>query len=119
MKDDSVKSKTIEWLRFFCAAAVVVLHSAGKPLEGNVVISCQYGAYDAIRILFSHGLCRVAVPLFFFISGYIFFVGLHTLDGWNAKCGTRSASSEVIILDKSTISATTALAVANSPAPAP
>lgn len=82
MKDDSVKSKTIEWLRFFCAAAVVVLHSAGKPLEGNAVISCQYGAYDTIRILFSHGLCRVAVPLFFFISGYLFFTGL---EQWNTK----------------------------------
>ena len=80
MKDDSVKSKTIEWLRFFCIAAVVLLHAVGLPLDGNEYISYRYGAYDTIRILFSEGLCRVAVPVFFLISGYLFFI---SLEQWN------------------------------------
>ena len=80
MKDDSIKSKTIEWLRFFCIGAVVLLHAVGLPLDGNEVISFRYGAYDTIRILFSEGLCRVAVPIFFLISGYLFFVRLEEWD---------------------------------------
>ncbi len=43
MKDSSVSSRTIEWLRFFCV---------------------------------------VAVPIFFFISGYLFFKGL---EEWNTS----------------------------------
>ena len=80
MKDDSIKSKTIEWLRFFCIAAVVLQHAKGCPLDGNEVVSFRYGAYDTIRILFSDGLCRVAVPIFFLISGYLFFVRLEKWD---------------------------------------
>ena len=80
MKDNSVKSKIIEWLRFFCIVAVVLIHAHGQPLEGKDVISYQYGAYDTIRILFSEGLCRVAVPIFFLISGYLFF---YNLEEWN------------------------------------
>ena len=76
MKSDSIQSKTIEWLRFFCIGAVVLLHAVGSPLEGKDIISYQYGAYDTIRILFSEGLCSVAVPIFFLISGYLFFVKL-------------------------------------------
>lgn len=80
MKDDSIKSRTIEWLRFFCIGAVVLLHAIGSPLDGNAVISYRFGAYDILRILFSDGLCRVAVPIYFLFSGYLFFVRLEVWD---------------------------------------
>ena len=91
MKDDSIQSKTIEWLRFFCIGAVVLLHSVGNPLEGKDFISYRYGPYDAIRILFSEGLCWVAVPIFFLISGYLFFVKLEEwrTDVWVDKLKRR------------------------------
>lgn len=91
MKSNSIQSKTIEWLRFFCIAAVVLLHAVGDPLEGKDIISYQYGAYDTTRILFSEGLCRVAVPIFFFVSGYLFFVKLEEwrTDVWVAKLKRR------------------------------
>lgn len=82
MKSDSVKSNTIEWLRFLCIVAVVFIHVDGKPLDGNDVISCRFGVYDTIRILISEGLCRLAVPIFFIISGYLFFVGM---EEWNME----------------------------------
>ena len=82
MADNSVISRSIDWLRFPCAAAVVLLHAFGQPLAGNDCISFRYGAYDTIRILFSEGLCRIAVPIFFFISGYLFFV---RLEHWDTK----------------------------------
>ena len=80
MANKSVISRSIDQLRFPCAAAVVLLHALGQPLAGNDGISFRYGAYDATRILFSEGMCRVAVPIFFFISGYLFFV---KLEQWN------------------------------------
>lgn len=85
MRDNSVRSNTIEWLRFFCICAVVLLHSIGDPLEGHDTISFHNGAYDTVRILFSEGFCRVAVPIFFFFSGYLFFVGF---DGWRTDIWT-------------------------------
>lgn len=91
MKSNSLQSKTIEWLRFFCIWAVVLLHAAGRPLEGKDIISYKYGAYDTIRIFFSEGLCRVAVPIFFLMSGYLFFVGLEEwrTDVWIDKIKRR------------------------------
>lgn len=91
MKDDSVKSKAIEWLRFFCIGAVVLIHAARSQLNGDVAVSFRHGVYDTIRILFSEGLCRVAVPIFFLISGYLFFVRLEEWDKdiWTDKLKKR------------------------------
>lgn len=75
MKDNSVQSRTIEYLRFFCAVLVVVIHAFGSSYA-----SYKNGVYDIIRILFSQGIGRVAVPVFFLISGYLFFIKLET---WN------------------------------------
>lgn len=76
MKDNSIKSNIIEWLRFFCIVEVVLIHSKFSPLVGNDVITRQYAIYDTIRIMVSEGICRVAVPIFFLISGYLFFIHL-------------------------------------------
>lgn len=80
MKNTSVTSNTIEWLRYFCIGMVVLTHAVGSPLDGNDVISYHFGVYDTIRILFSEGLCRMVSPTLFIISGYLFFVGM---DEWN------------------------------------
>ena len=77
MKYSSLQSRTIEWLRFFCAALVVFLHAFG-PREA----SYKNGVYDILRILLSQGIGRVAVPIFFLISGYLFFI---KLENWNTK----------------------------------
>ena len=81
MKDNSVKSLTIEWLRFFCIAAVVLLHAVDIPVDGSA-ISYHNGPYDSVQIIFSEGLCTVAVPIFFIISGYLFFI---KLEQWDKK----------------------------------
>ena len=76
MKDNSIKSQTIEWLRFFCAVAVVFIH----------IFAFSWGT-DRARIFFAQGVCRVAVPVFFLISGYLFYVGLECWDWkiWKEK----------------------------------
>lgn len=40
------------------------------------------GGYQCIYALFSQGICRVAVPIFFLISGYLFFINITT---WNTN----------------------------------
>ena len=86
MKDNSVQSKAIEWLRFFCAVLVVFIHAFGPK-----VASYKNGVYDTIRILFSQGIGRVAVPIFFIISGFLFFVKLERWDSqiWINKLKNR------------------------------
>lgn len=86
----SRKSKPIEWLRFFCAICVVFLH-AGIPSDAQDTISCHNGISDTLRIIISHGFCRVAVPIFFIISGYLFFIGLTDWDfrQWGSKLKKR------------------------------
>ncbi|MBQ5984357.1 MAG: acyltransferase family protein [Lachnospiraceae bacterium] len=82
MKDSSVSSRTIEWLRFFCVVLVVFVHAFGKPLQGLERVVWQNGFYDTVRISVSEGICVVAVPIFFFISGFLFFRGL---EEWNTS----------------------------------
>lgn len=70
---DSRQSSTIEWLRFVMACMVVLLHASGKGILGH-------DSFSYIRIVFAHGICRVAVPVFFVISGYLFFTKLQIWD---------------------------------------
>ena len=69
-----LQSKTIDALRFPMAVAVVMLHSC------KTLIVDATGPVKALCIFFQEGVCRLAVPCFFFISGYLFFNGLH---GWS------------------------------------
>ena len=76
MADDrtSLESRTIEWLRFAMAAAVVLLHT------GALGVGSTQPVYHTLSVLTSAGLCRIAVPCFFFISGFFFFKKLDTWD---------------------------------------
>lgn len=94
MKNTSVKSNIIECLRFFSVCTVVLLHSDGPPLDGNDDILCHFGIYNTIKILFSEGLCGIAVPILFIISGYLFFVGMEewNMNTWVDKIKRRGKS---------------------------
>ena len=75
----SLQSQTIDWLRFPLALAVVFIHSFGLPSEVDVK-AIDYGAltgmdvYNLFRIMGSHVLTHIAVPTFFLISGFLFFL---------------------------------------------
>lgn len=71
-----IQSQTIDWLRFPMAVAVVILH------HGTKLILDAIGPLKVLCILFQEGICRLAVPCFFFISGYLFFTKLH-FNSWN------------------------------------
>lgn len=69
-----LQSQTIDLLRFPMAVAVVMLH------YGTTVITGATGPLRVLCVLFEEGICRLAVPCFFLISGYLFFKQLQT---WN------------------------------------
>ena len=71
------QSQLIDWLRFPLAAAVVLLHAGEHPIGPDDV-----SFYDTLRIALSHGICRIAVPVFFFFSGFLFFTHM---DHWDTQ----------------------------------
>ncbi len=79
-------SYTIKALRFPLVVLVVFIHSfgAGEYTPYHISFSCisSYDFYNIIRITISHVIALVAVPLFFIISGYLFYVKLENWD-WN------------------------------------
>ena len=81
-KEDSF---IIKALRFPCAFLVVMIHSfkCGGNIQETISPIYSNGFYDFIRILFSQGISRVAVPLFFLISGYLFFSKLEDRWSWS------------------------------------
>lgn len=82
---DSLQSRTIDYLRFLMAFAVVLLHASSAGANGD------YPVYSTLCILLAQGICRVAVPCFFLISGFLFFKGLERWDwqAWTRKVGRR------------------------------
>ena len=86
MKDfNYIQSQTIDWLRFPLIIAVVFIHNPGLPSDyvlpeiGNDSISLCFTVYT--KVLFSHVLAHIAVPIYFFISGYLFFFKTPVLTG--------------------------------------
>ena len=78
-------SSTISWLRLPLVLMVIFIHSDGwgdyqshSYIDGLVDISL----YDLLRTLISQILCQVAVPMFFIISGYLFYMKFERNE-WN------------------------------------
>ena len=68
-------SEKLKIISFISMIMVVFLHSytlVVKSLTGNVVLTNGYNLF--IQDFFSQGITRVAVPLFFMISGYLFYL---------------------------------------------
>ncbi len=74
--DKEVSSQTISFLQFPLIVAVVLIHSKFTKvvINGvNQVETADYLAFSAVSYLVSDTFARVAVPLFFFFSGFLFF----------------------------------------------
>jgi len=88
-------SKTIDLVRFPLAIMVVFIHSCfDRPDVMAIDFSnlTSIDVYNLIRITFSHALPRIAVPTFFLISGYLFFI---KLEAWNWDIWRRKMKSRV------------------------
>lgn len=74
--NEELLSKTIQFLRFPLIIGVVLIHSQVLG-EGMLRVSenptLDFPIYSTISYLFSSIIARIAVPLFFFFSGFLFF----------------------------------------------
>lgn len=78
----TVASRSIDFLRLPLAFSIVLLHSVQSNLPEGATLYYANDLHNAIKILFSEIICRASVPLFFFVSGYLFFNHIKEL-GWN------------------------------------
>lgn len=91
MTNEELQSKTIDFLRFPLIVGVVLIHA---HLATNVLQESRFVVYDTVSYLISDVVARVAVPLFFFISGFLFFhrSGCFSLSTYVCKLKKRTHS---------------------------
>lgn len=73
--NDTTLSKTIMFLRFPLIIAVVFIHTNNQIFIKDSLLAHenQFPTYNLIHHIITNELSQIAVPLFFFISGFLFF----------------------------------------------
>lgn len=92
MKD--TQYRTIEFLRFLCAALVVLRHSAGAVALPSVGGG---NSYKFIVALFTNGITEICVPTFFLISGFLFYSKLENWD-WHVYKSKLKSRAKTLLL---------------------
>ncbi len=75
--------KVFDWLRFPLIVGVVFIHCYGKPFDYEALDFSHLSGmdfYNLFRVGISKVLMHICVPIFYLISGYLFFIGL---EKWN------------------------------------
>ncbi len=70
----------ITQLRLPMIVLVTYAHSYGQVAEDFNLLTSDWNTYEFLKLLVSQTLVKVAVPVFFIISGYLFFANV---DKWN------------------------------------
>ena len=77
----NTNSQIISFLRFPLTFLVVAIHSRGEIGQvPDLMHLTARNLYDMVKVLGSDVIAQVAVPSFFFISGYLFFANVSKLD---------------------------------------
>lgn len=96
---EALQSKTIDYLRFPMALAVVYIHSAGdvpmSPVHYDAFTGLDF--YNLLRVVFSDVLTRIAVPVFYVISGYLYFLNVKRWSWSEYKRKSRSRLYTLVI----------------------
>lgn len=79
--DIKIESRTIDNLRVILCFLILIIHMPllVKEHEVNIYNNIIYFIY----VLFKRGICSVAVPSFFFISGFLFFYNIDIFQSGN------------------------------------
>ena len=72
--------EVIRQLRFPMIVLVTFAHSYGKVEDGFSLLASDWNTYEFLKLLVSQTLVKVAVPVFFIMSGYLFFANV---DKWD------------------------------------
>ena len=86
MNDTQLQSETISYLRFPLIVAVILIHSSISSGTINWLMGTYgefgHGTYDSVSFLISDVIARMAVPVFFLSSGFLFF---YNTKEWNSE----------------------------------
>ena len=72
----------IRQLRLPMIVLVTFAHSYGGVEEGFSLLTSEWNTYEFLRLLISQTLVKVSMPVFFIMSGFLFFANV---DVWNFK----------------------------------
>lgn len=91
---EQVQSLTIDMLRFPLAIMVIFIHinpTVTNLIDTNFPLASMQGILNVIEIIFSHTLTHIAVPIFFLISGFLFFFNFKqwSWEGYKKKIKNR------------------------------
>ena len=73
---EKLQSQVISFLRFPLIVAVVFIHSIPEDVVFNglsAIVNYNLSIYEGVRYFVSEVVARIAVPIFFFISGFLYF----------------------------------------------
>ena len=89
-----LQSSTIDLLRFPLAIMVIFIHTAPEVFnftQTSFSLFSGRGFYNLVCIIFSHVLPHIAVPAFYMISGFLFFLNFQhwSWDGYTNKIKSR------------------------------
>ena len=81
-RNDIIQYEVFRQLRFPMIVLVTFAHSYGEVAEGFSLLASEWNTYEFLKLLVSQTLVKVAVPVFFIMSGYLFFSNVKE---WNLK----------------------------------
>lgn len=76
MKKKQSQYEVINQLRLPLIILMTYAHSYCTIREGYSLLECEWDSYEILKLLVSQTLVKVAVPVFFVISGYLFFANV-------------------------------------------
>ena len=92
MEREKLLSQTISWLRFPLIVGIVLLHTyiLNRPVAGYVVTEDNSPYFAIFEHIAKADIGEITVPLFFFISGFLFF---YRVDKWNQQVYVKKLKS--------------------------
>ena len=75
-KSQTSQNEIFSQIRLPLIVLVTYAHSYGGVAEGYSVLGSGWDAYEVLKIVMSQTLVKMAMPTFFVISGYLFFVNV-------------------------------------------
>ena len=75
-KSQTSQSEFFSQIRLPLIVLVTYAHSYGGVIEGYSVLGSGWDSYEVMKIVISQTLVKMAMPMFFVISGYLFFANV-------------------------------------------
>ena len=79
-KSQTSQNEIFSQIRLPLIVLVTYAHSYGGVMEGYSVLGSGWDAYEELKIVMSQTLVKMAMPMFFVMSGYLFFVNVEAFN---------------------------------------